>query len=117
SERDDAVQAVFETKAQELDASIRFASDELTVVSSRRSDQGLHVVVSDKFGETSEWEMQLSGLYQQKNLLGILTTIDQLRKQGFVITSDHVRKGLLHVVENTGIQGRWQMIGTNPLII
>ncbi|MBQ1753234.1 MAG: bifunctional folylpolyglutamate synthase/dihydrofolate synthase, partial [Paludibacteraceae bacterium] len=32
-------------------------------------------------------------------------------------TAENIRQGMAHVVENTGLMGRWQTIGTEPLII
>lgn len=117
SEKDEKIAHVFEKKAAELGAPLRFASDELHVKSFKLTEDGQTLEVQDNSGNVSFWEMELTGLYQQKNLLGILAAVDQLRKQGIKISSDDVRSGLANVIENTGIQGRWQKLGMNPLII
>lgn len=117
SEKDEKIAHVFEKKAAELGAPLRFASDELHVKSFKLTEDGQTVEVQDNSGNVSFWEMELTGLYQQKNLLGILAAVDQLRKQGTKISSDDVRSGLANVIENTEIQGRWQKLGMNPLII
>lgn len=117
SEKDEKIAHVFEKKAAELGAPLRFASDELHVKSFKLTEDGQTLEVQDNSGNVSFWEMELTGLYQQKNLLGILAAVDQLRKQGTKISSDDVRSGLANVIENTEIQGRWQKLGMNPLII
>ena len=59
----------------------------------------------------------LRGTYQKENQKTVLTTIDVLRKQGWRVTGDHMRRGIAHCIQNTGLQGRWQQLGFKPLII
>ena len=59
----------------------------------------------------------LQGIYQAKNIKGVLAAIDILREKGWKISRESQRKGLLHVQANTGLKGRWQQLGNNPLII
>ena len=56
----------------------------------------------------------LSGLYQQENLVTALTAIQELQKMGWDLTPSDIEKGLASVSESTGIVGRWQTIGHNP---
>ena len=62
-------------------------------------------------------KLQLAGGYQTKNLPGILQTLSVLRKHGFRITKKAVRSGLGNVSTLTGLKGRWQILGHNPLVI
>ncbi len=118
SERDEQVAQVFEQKAAELAAPIRFAATELSVLSSTRVAGGLAIAVKNKADKTeSRYVLELTGLYQLKNVLGVLTAVDELKNQCWRITDDHVRKGLAGVVAQTGLRGRWQTISENPLII
>jgi dihydrofolate synthase/folylpolyglutamate synthase len=34
-----------------------------------------------------------------------------------VITPENTKSGLLQVVKNTGLQGRWQQLNTSPKVI
>lgn len=61
-------------------------------------------------------ELDLLGHYQQKNILTVLATIDQL-PQVWKINEQHIFDGLKKVVENTQLLGRWQTLGHNPRII
>ena len=61
--------------------------------------------------------MPLRGDYQQKNIKTVLTAIDQLRRQGIVISNSSVKNGLEKVVSNTGFAGRWSILQKTPLII
>lgn len=64
-----------------------------------------------------KYEMELKGNYQKSNIKGIVATIEQLQKKGWKIEEKDIEKGLMKIVENTGLKGRWQRIGENPTII
>ena len=59
----------------------------------------------------------LTGNYQKKNIITVIQAIDILQLQGFNITKEEIKKGVKNVIKNTGLQGRWQVLGKNPLII
>ncbi len=59
----------------------------------------------------------LLGSYQSKNLTTLLAAIEKLRDQGYQIPESAVRKGLENICQNTGLMGRWQIIGFNPRIV
>lgn len=85
---------VFLAKAKENEAPIYFASD--TIDEDLPSD--------------------LLGNYQYHNKKTVLQTIALLEKS-FPVSHDQLRSGLLHVVDNTGLLGRWQQIHTNPKVV
>ncbi|WP_437922331.1 bifunctional folylpolyglutamate synthase/dihydrofolate synthase [Sphingobacterium sp. LRF_L2] len=118
SERDNSVAQVFQNKAAEMESPLCFASDRLEIIDSKRSAHGLEVCVGVVDAHQKKtWTMELTGLYQRKNLLGVLTAVDELRKQGWDIDDTSVQNGLLHVSTNTGLRGRWQTLSTSPWII
>lgn len=57
------------------------------------------------------------GNYQSKNVCTLLAAIEQLQEQRWKIPEKAVRDGLGKVIENTGLRGRWQVIGANPRTI
>jgi dihydrofolate synthase/folylpolyglutamate synthase len=59
----------------------------------------------------------LTGTYQRKNILTVAWTCEQLNRRGIKITIPTVRRGILKVIENTGLAGRWQILSRNPLTI
>ena len=65
----------------------------------------------------SLFKTDLIGGYQQKNLRTALKTLELLRKQGFEISDTHIQEGLLHVAENTGLKGRYQVLRDRPKVI
>jgi dihydrofolate synthase/folylpolyglutamate synthase len=64
-------------------------------------------------GET--YKTTLLGDYQEKNVKGVLEVVSKL--DGFTISSEAIKHGLLKVVENTGLLGRWQTIAEHPKVI
>ena len=85
---------VFENKAKEMDAPIFFAEE------------------MDR-SECDQYDFELKGSYQKKNLRTILCATNRLP----FIHPEHIQKGLTNVCKNTGLMGRWQTLSTNPLII
>jgi dihydrofolate synthase/folylpolyglutamate synthase len=73
------------------------------------------------FAEAQETECHiysdLKGWYQHKNLKTACTALQLLSKQLEGITEASMAKGLASVVNNTGLMGRWQILGKDPLII
>ncbi|MFD2726712.1 bifunctional folylpolyglutamate synthase/dihydrofolate synthase [Hyunsoonleella rubra] len=59
----------------------------------------------------------LVGAYQSKNIKTAFQAIKELQLQGFKISDKHIEKGFLIVVKNTGLLGRWQVLGENPKIV
>jgi dihydrofolate synthase/folylpolyglutamate synthase len=62
-------------------------------------------------------QLDLGGLYQQKNICTVLTAIDELVTCGLSIEEKDIYEALPHVIKTTGLLGRWQTLGINPLII
>ncbi|WP_314059528.1 bifunctional folylpolyglutamate synthase/dihydrofolate synthase [Empedobacter brevis] len=59
----------------------------------------------------------LKGSYQIKNKRTVLTAIEQLQKQSWNISGENISNGLLNVVKNTSLRGRWDVLGHDPLIV
>lgn len=62
-------------------------------------------------------KLDLAGNYQQFNLPAVLTSIDLLRQQEWLIPDSAIYEGLSEVISQTGLQGRWQTLGANPRIV
>mgnify|MGYP006344755621 CR=1 FL=1 len=58
----------------------------------------------------------LLGDYQLKNKKTVIDTFRNLQSD-FIITEDNIKSGILNVVQNTNLQGRWQVIQENPKVI
>ena len=62
-------------------------------------------------------QTDLKGNYQSENVRTALFTIKEIQKQGFRISEENMKKGLMKVVKNTSLLGRWQILEKEPLII
>ncbi|MGB2685016.1 MAG: Mur ligase family protein, partial [Olleya sp.] len=88
-------ETVFKTKAEQMHSDIYFA------------DQLIEKII----------ESDLKGAYQIHNIKTVLKSVKVLKGIGFNISKKNLEKGLLKVTTNTGLQGRWQILGTAPKII
>ena len=113
SERQPEVQHVFVTKASECKSEIHFAQDTFQV---EQSGKGLNVF-KNKVPFISELDLPLKGMYQAKNVGGVLKAVDILRQKGFNINGAQLVEGLQKSVQQTGLKGRWQQLGDRPLMI
>lgn len=87
---------VFIAKANENNSEIYFASDLIQ----------------------ENYQTVLLGDYQISNIKTVMQTIQVLQSQNeFIISGKNIQNGLMNVIKNTNLQGRWQQIQQNPLVI
>lgn len=89
---------VFIAKATEVDAPIYFAEE-----NGREDYPGV--------------EYELKGIYQEKNKRTLFTALPLLKEAGYHIDEENVREGFAHVVELTGLMGRWQKLHDHPTLV
>ncbi|WP_341350730.1 folylpolyglutamate synthase/dihydrofolate synthase family protein [Sabulibacter ruber] len=112
------VSAVFEKKAQETQSPLTFADQTFKIEYLESTGlNSLYTVYSGDQEYLEKLELSLLGNYQRFNLPGVLATVEELNRQGFQISEEHLREGLRKVQELTGLKGRWQVLGQNPLMI
>ncbi len=87
--------SIFEKIAKERGAPIYFAEAEIV----------------------AEYKTDLLGSYQQKNKRTVLAALQVLKKIGWKLPEAAIENGLQKVVANTGLLGRWQVLGEKPKII
>ena len=63
------------------------------------------------------YKSDLLGNYQSKNINTVVQTVKKLKLKGYKINEQNLKKGLLNVVKNTGILGRWQILSTSPKVV
>jgi len=101
-------------------APLYFAPDHYEILYSlyRPEDNCLAIEILKK--ETHEiitLESPLPADYQLKNILTTLQAAGLLKQAGFSVSGTHIMKGIRQVIPNTGIMGRWQVLGRNPLVV
>ncbi|SHM85829.1 dihydrofolate synthase / folylpolyglutamate synthase [Cyclobacterium lianum] len=113
---------VFREKAEECGASICFADQSFTVTSLglRRGGDKQHRAVYQihpALSGLNEIAIDLMGNYQLKNLPAVLKALETLQEVGLDIRAEHILSGLAEIRQKTGLKGRWQIIGEDPLTI
>lgn len=110
---------VFTGIANEHHSGIIFAQERYTADYSTlamNGNQTVHISSRNKQSRFSV-ETDLTGIYQRKNLVTVLAAIDELIAAGFRISLEDITEGLKNVRRSTGLRGRWDIIGHNPLIV
>lgn len=64
-----------------------------------------------------QWETDLRGEYQKYNLITALAVLDLLHKKGYQLDKDDTSRGLGNISMSTGLRGRWEIMGSNPMLI
>ncbi len=117
SERQNGIDEVFTAKSEETRSPIVFATDEYHCVQREETEkQTLDIYHQNKL-ILEKLVLPLQGAYQRKNILGVLKSVDVLRELGRKITKQDLLDGLKRVVSQTGLKGRWQILGRKPLKI
>lgn len=110
--------SVFNDKAKELKAPIEFADKNFKITSFEYTGPYLKVtVLHKKINLSTQYELDLQGSYQLKNLPGVLNMVDILKQKGFMIEEKEVASALKQVQKTTGLHGRWQTLSEKPLVI
>ena len=63
------------------------------------------------------YKTDLKGNYQIENINTVITVILEMIQQNWKINHEYIKIGLLNTIKNTGLLGRWQILGRNPLIV
>lgn len=110
---------VFDEIATLKNATLYYSDQEYLVPYSMLGMDGKQLVYVEHCGKKvlHDLKLDLTGLYQLHNIPAVLKTIDILIQKGWKISTENIYEGLQSVSKTTGLMGRWQKIGNNPLII
>ena len=107
---------VFEEYAKKSNSRIVFASEKYTLESSQNDWFKSFNIVSKEGLGSFRAQSGLFGMYQKKNILTVYAAIQELQRD-FTISKRAIKQGLLNVIQNTNLIGRWQTVRTNPLVV
>jgi dihydrofolate synthase/folylpolyglutamate synthase len=108
---------VFLEKIKETHSSIFFAEEKYKILSTKYDADHLQVeTFSKETEEINNYNLDLNGFYQLKNLLTVLTGIDIL-KNIFSLKDEKIKSALSNVKKLTGLHGRWEIIHQKPLVV
>lgn len=108
-----AVRDVFSRKAMECGSPIVFACDKNYVRDTHATESGYEYETED-YGTIHS---ALGGDCQPRNANTILAAVECLRKRGFDLPDNAVRKGFSEVVSLTGLAGRWMTLHDEPKVV
>ena len=117
---------VFISKAEAEKATISFASEKWDIlkseVGSRKSEVmsdylEFKIQKKDSGLKPLGLRLDLPGSYQLKNVKAVLSAVEELRRQSFTISDEHIATALMQVKKLTGLRGRWEILNHHPLTI
>ena len=110
---------VFRNVGQNINSPVYFVDSEYKTEYSMLSMDGRQILHISKNGKPAfqDVKVDLLGNYQQKNIPTVLKTIEILQENGWNLSRENIYDGLIDAAKTTGLMGRWQIIGNNPLIV
>lgn len=109
-----SVVQVFADAAAQKDTLVYFASQEDLLNESYLMDTGEWYLDSVEYGQLFG---ELGGVVQVRNAKTVLAALNLLYSLGIEVPQEAVREGFEHVVEFTGLMGRWQVLQEKPKVI
>jgi dihydrofolate synthase / folylpolyglutamate synthase len=112
------IREVFVDKARACGANIVFADQQRFVNNWNHHGSLLIAEIADHTHQDhEEYQMDLTGIYQLKNLLTVLEACHQLTLKGWNISRHQLKAALLKVKALTALHGRWEVIHQHPTVV
>jgi dihydrofolate synthase/folylpolyglutamate synthase len=109
---------VFIEKSKHENSPIYFAQENKKVTNINYTHHQLQVTIEDIASKKSDnFILDLTGIYQTKNLCTILESVNQLQKIGYQISNEQLKFALQNTKKLTGLHGRWELLQNNPTLI
>jgi len=117
-EHQPAISAVFEKMAEDQSADLSFADQQRFIAEWKFENHKLVAeVTSPHSNDKQYYYLDLTGIYQTRNLLTVLESVHILRAKGWNLPEEKVKKALSRVKKLTGLYGRWELIHQQPMIV
>jgi dihydrofolate synthase/folylpolyglutamate synthase len=110
---------VFEERAREEGASLVYADRQRFVSDWKYERHTLvaEIATSPVADDKVYYHLDLTGIYQTRNLVTVLEAVRILHGKGWKLEHDAVHAGLRQVKKLTGLHGRWELVHEQPDII
>ena len=110
---------VFQSRADELGSKIYFADQNYRLKTKSLQAGGREVVLDNQSVDKyhTSYIIHLLGVYQLKNLTGVLQSVAVLRTIGYDISEQALQTGIAQAAELTQLKGRWQILAQQPLTV
>ena len=109
-----SVMEVFLRKAAEMEAPLVSSVVADPIKQAHLGEEGHWHFKTRRYGEICG---ELGGVVQAHNAATVLTAVGELEKTGIRISDEAIREAFAHVVERTGLMGRWQTLQNRPRVI
>jgi dihydrofolate synthase / folylpolyglutamate synthase len=83
----------------------------------RTADENNSKIIFAEENPSGQYESDLTGAYQSKNIQTVVTSLEELNKLGWNISQVNITAGLKNVKQNTGLRGRWDVLQESPKVI
>lgn len=118
SEKQTETSPIFQEKAQQVDAPIRFASDAVQILNPVVSAEGIQFEIETRSWGKFQMKSPYAGIYQVNNIRGVIAWCEQLNDLGLLsLDLPKIQRGISTSRENTQLRGRWEIYQEKPWII
>jgi dihydrofolate synthase / folylpolyglutamate synthase len=113
------IRGIFSSYAEKSSSQIYFSEENYSCSLEKmnlRQNERHFIVTSNTDRQRIEGTIPLGGDYQEANLRTLIQLLKCL--EGTLnLTAENIVGGIRNVVKNTGLMGRWQILGSDPLIV
>jgi dihydrofolate synthase / folylpolyglutamate synthase len=106
---------VFREVATAKSAPVYFADENFTVENYNLSNHSISISIKGKHDQVFDYQLDLPGIYQSKNILTVLQAIQLLPE--WRVSQEKVQYALGNVKRLTGLHGRWEIIREEPTVV
>ena len=109
---------LFLSVAEKNGSPIHFASRKRFVGEWKVEGHLMNLQLTESHNNTKKnFQLDLTGLYQLKNMVTVAEVISILNQKGYLIPDTAIQQGLKQVKSLTGLHGRWEVLHENPLVV
>jgi dihydrofolate synthase/folylpolyglutamate synthase len=109
---------IFEKRANELHAKIHWANEDRWISDFNIHAHHIEISVAEKRNDDRiNYQLDLPGIYQTKNLLTVLSAVEILHQKKWNISLTDIQKALSNTKKINGLHGRWEVLKEKPLLV
>jgi dihydrofolate synthase/folylpolyglutamate synthase len=117
SETQPETKEVFKRKALETQSPLYFADQSFEILESKLVGRFREVSYKTSTTNIRTLKLDLLGKYQAKNVLGVVKAIEVLNQLGWEVSDEEVHNGLKNTIPLSQLQGRWQVLQEQPMVV
>jgi dihydrofolate synthase/folylpolyglutamate synthase len=114
-EKKKETEGVFREIASQKHSPLFFAEENFSVKSYKLLNASIEISVADKNSTAKNYQLDLPGIYQTKNILTALQAVEVLKE--WKLNTRQIQQALKSIKKLTGLYGRWETIHEEPLVV